>query len=73
MSNIKFRKCDNYQLFCRNLFSCLCTSDKRKIKNKAFRMYVDGQDRIEKEFDIVNIVQNLRKFTIILKREMKDY
>ena len=31
-------------------------------------MYTDGQQRIDKEFDIVNIVQNLRNLTIFMKQ-----
>ena len=36
------------------------------------RMYLDGQDKLDKEFDIVNIVQNLRKLTILLKQDLRD-
>ncbi len=34
-------------------------------------MYQKGQDRIDKEFDIVNVVQNLRNLTIFLKERLK--
>ena len=36
--------------------TCCCLSDHQKRKNKLWRMYQNGQDRIDKEFDIVNIV-----------------
>ena len=34
-------------------------------------MYDVGSERLDKEFDIVNIVQNLRNLTIFLKNTLK--
>ena len=38
---------------------CVCQSNVTKRKDKLYRLYDEGCDRIDKEFDIVNIVQNL--------------
>ncbi len=61
------RKTSIAKIWFKKIFSC-CLSDKRQSKDKLFRMYIDGEERIEKEFDIVNIVQNMRHLTILLKQ-----
>ena len=40
-------------------------------ENKLWRLYTQGQERIEKEFDIVKIIKALRNMKILLKREFE--
>ena len=51
-----------------NIFKvCLFNRDK-----KIWRLYDDGQKRMEKEFDVVKIIKSLRNIKIFLKNEKLD-
>lgn len=68
---IKFGICQNLTLF-------LTTTIGKYIpglvlrKNKLWRLYKDGEDRLEKEFDMVKIIQGIRNLKIITKATIMD-
>ena len=46
---------------------CCCKADRR-----LQRLYEEGVDRIEKEFDIVKIVSSLRNLKVYMKNKFMD-
>jgi hypothetical protein len=51
------------------LFSC-CGSCCKYDKSKLWKLYTIGTARMDKEFDIVNILTSIRNMKIMLKKEM---
>jgi len=49
---------------------CHCCIEKVAFprESKLWRLYEDGQERMDKEFDIVKIIKNIRNLKILLKR-----
>ena len=41
-------------------------------ENKLWRLYTNGRERIDKEFDIVKIIKALRNLKILLKRQFEQ-
>ena len=57
-----------FKLYCWSIYGnfCFCLKVDKKLK----RLYHEGCDRIEKEFDIVKIVSSLRNMKVFLKNKL---
>jgi hypothetical protein len=53
-----------------NLFSCFASCCSYK-KNKLWNLYKIGEERLEKEFDVIKILNTLRNLKIQMKNEIK--
>ena len=52
-----------------NVFSCFAGMFRFK-RYKLWRLYEQGSDRIEKEFDLVKILTTLRNLKILSKKQL---
>ena len=39
-------------------------------ENRLWRLYEDGQERLEKEFDVVKIIRSIRNLKIFMNEEL---
>lgn len=68
---IKFSNCQKVNLYMHRLFDCLlCCSP--CTNSKLWKLYNKGQERIEKQLDIVKIVQRLNHMKIITNRLVEN-
>ena len=54
-----------------HFFSCFASTCKFK-RNKLWQLYLKGQSRIEREFDIVDILKSIRHLKIHSKKNMDE-
>ena len=67
----KISICQEVNLFLKNYFNCL--GDKaNKTKDLISRWLIIGQDRLDREFDVVQILKRLRTVKLISKRVGHD-
>ena len=52
-----------------SMLGCCCCGKK---KNRLWRLYNEGQDRIEKEFDLVKIIKSIRNMKVIMKHKLMN-
>jgi len=66
---IKISTCNQISILFKNIFNSCIERVSFPRENKLWRLYEDGQDRIDKEFDIVKIIKSLRNLKIFIKRQ----
>ena len=66
---IKFSVWQQVKLYFMALFSCFENCCKYK-DNKLWILFTEGQERIEKEFDLVKIITSLRNLKILSKKNL---
>lgn len=54
-------------------FSCLYSKGYIHKTQKQAKFYKDGLNKLKKEFDIVNLIKNLRRFTLIQEIYLSKY
>ena len=68
---IKFSAWQQFQLYWMTSLVCFEKCCKFK-KSKLWRLFTQGQERIEKEFDLVKIIVSLRNLKILSKRNLNE-
>ena len=66
---IKLSTCQSLSLYFKNFFSFLCRPPKT---DKLWRLYEEGAERIDKEFDIAKIIKTTRNLNTFVKARMMD-
>lgn len=66
---IKLSKKQSCKLYFMSLLGCCFCGRK---KNRLWRLYTEGQDRIEKEFDLVKIIKSIRNIKVIMKHKLMN-
>lgn len=61
-----------FSLFVKNSIGGNIPCLKKRNQNKLQRLYLEGQNRLEKECDIVKIIHGIRNLKIIAKNTIMD-
>lgn len=64
----KISTCESIRLFFKRQLSCLlsCCGD-LSAKDKLYRLLEQGEERIEKEFDVIKHIKSFRNLMILMK------
>ena len=63
---IKLSSFQVFKLLIMNYVKCF----KLNRENRLWRLYEDGQERLEKEFDVVKIIRSIRNLKIFMNEEL---